>query len=140
MGTANTLLRTLAVFGVVFFSLSYGVTGGTEKDEYSLQAASTRFSGTIFPATARGERKLPLNVQIKVWTLDPSSKHRKFALPLSGFYVANCISGRITTTINNISEKRSPGEFWIVPQGTSMLVQLEGQNASLQTIVFEVTH
>ena len=77
---------------------------------------------------------------MEVWALNPKLKRQKLMLPVNGFYVANLVGGIVTVTINGISEKHLPGEFWVVPDGKSMYVQLEGQNAVLQTISFNLAN
>lgn len=140
MSKLRRVPRIVVGIGVVLasalFCLSVPAQQGAPKE---LAPASARFSGVLLPAVALGERQVPLNVRVQVWHIDAAHKRELLRLPLVGMYVANQVSGVVTTTIDGISDRHIPGEFWVVPAGKSMLVKLEGQNSILQTISFDVS-
>jgi hypothetical protein len=94
---------------------------------------ATRFSNVVRARNAKGS-EVPLKVEVKNWTVSRSA--RAFEMPEQGFYVAQLISGRITTEIAGKSTDRNPGDFWVVEKGQRMAISMKRprESAGLQTI------
>jgi hypothetical protein len=109
--------------------IAWGADGGQAVQ------GSERFAGKLLASTPRG-KTVVANVDLRVWNV---SDHQLTILPVSGFYIANAISGQLTTVMNGKSEAHSPGDFWTVPNGMPMSVAANGESATLQTIAVRAT-
>ena|SRR5450432_858483 len=74
----------------------------------------------------------PAHVTIRDWQIHGRQTVEKF--PETGALIVNLHSGRITTTIGGTQEKREPGDYWNVPAGTSMGVQVTSESAILHVV------
>jgi hypothetical protein len=66
------------------------------------------------------------------WQIHGQQKIQNF--PESGLLVVELHSGKVTTIINGKEERRNPGEFWTVPAGASMSVQVTSESAALHVV------
>jgi len=77
-------------------------------------------------------KAVPAHVTIRDWEIHGRQKIEKF--PETGALVVHLDSGRITTTIGGKQEKREPGDYWSVPAGTSMGVEVTSESAALHVV------
>jgi hypothetical protein len=105
-----------------------------DDDNKQAMQASPRFVDKLLASRPSGAT-VPVNVDIRIWTI---SEHQPVRLPVSGFYVANLISGTLVTVMNETTETHPAGDFWTVPNGVPMFVAVKGQAAILQTIAANV--
>lgn len=77
-------------------------------------------------------KAVPAYVTIRDREIHGRRKIEKF--PETGALVVHLDSGRITTTIGGKQETRELGDYWSVPTGTSMGVQVTGESAILHVI------
>jgi quercetin dioxygenase-like cupin family protein len=72
------------------------------------------------------------HVTIRDWQIHGRQRIEKF--PETGLLIIHLHSGRVTTSIRGREEKREPGDYWDVPAGTSMGVQVTSESASLHVM------
>lgn len=72
------------------------------------------------------------HVTIRDWQIHGRQKIEKF--PETGFLLVSLHSGTVITTIGGKEEKRLPGDFWTVPAGSSMGVQVTSESAGLNIV------
>jgi len=125
-GSTLAVTATAIVFG---YCLRGGIVLAADGQSRAIQG-SERFAGKLLASTPQG-KKVTVNVDLKVWNV---SSPRLTVLPVTGFCVANAISGQLVTVINGKSELHAPGDFWTVPNGVPMLVATKSESATLQTI------
>lgn len=80
----------------------------------------------------KGGRTAPAQITIRDWEIHGPQKIEKF--PEKGALIVHLDSGRITTTIAGKQEKREPGDYWSVPAGTSMGVEVSSESAALHVV------
>jgi quercetin dioxygenase-like cupin family protein len=80
---------------------------------------------------AKGAAK-PSHVLISNWAIHGTGKIERF--PERGFMVIQLHSGAVTVTINGKAEQHKGGDFWTVPAGAAMSVQVTSESAVLQTL------
>ena len=124
--TALVIGATAIVFGACLCGRIVSAADGRSCAVQGIQ----RFAGKLVASTPQGKR-VTVNVDLKVWNV---SGPRLTPLPLTGFYIANAISGQLITVINGKSELHAPGDFWTVPNGVAMSVATKSEGATLQTI------
>ena len=124
--TALVIGATAIVFGACLCGRIVSAADGRSCAVQGIQ----RFAGKLVASTPQGKR-VTVNVDLKVWNV---SGPRLTPLPLTGFYIANAISGQLITVINGKSELHAPGDFWSVPNGVAMSVATKSEGATLQTI------
>jgi quercetin dioxygenase-like cupin family protein len=74
----------------------------------------------------------PAHVTIRDWEIHGRQKIPKF--PETGALIVHLQSGRVVTTIQGKEEKREPGDYWSVPAGSSMGVQVSSESAILHVV------
>jgi len=89
-----------------------------------------RFDGRTGLRTRRGKLE-ELHVVIRNWQLHGRLRVEKFPEP--GFAIVHLHSGKVVTVINGKEQQRNGGDFWIVPAGSSMAVQVVSESALLET-------
>jgi len=72
------------------------------------------------------------HVTIRDWEIHGRQKIAKF--PETGALTVHLQSGRIITTIAGKQEKREPGDYWSVPAGAAMGVQVTSESAILHVV------
>jgi hypothetical protein len=80
----------------------------------------------------------PVHVTIQSWGLSEQRGQNGSLqeIPLRGFYVAHLLSGELSTTIDEQTVKRAPGDYWTVKSGSTMQVMVLGEYAVIETTVF----
>lgn len=91
-----------------------------------------RFDGTITLRTKAGELR-NIHVVIRNWTIRRGEKVSKF--PEQGFMIVQLRTGKVNVSIGGKEAKRKPGDFWPVPAGSSMGIEVTSEAAILQTTV-----
>lgn len=77
-------------------------------------------------------KAVPTRITIRDWQIHGRQKIEKF--PEAGTLIVHLQSGRVTTTIKGVEEKREPGDYWNVADGTSMGVQVTSESAILHIL------
>jgi len=95
-------------------------------------APAVRFEQDVVVAQKAGASK-KAHVVITDWAIHGAGKVERF--PERGFMVVQLHSGNVTVTINGKEEKRKGGDFWTVPAGAAMSVQVTSESAVLQALV-----
>ena len=90
-----------------------------------------RFEQDVVVATKAAAAK-KTHVVVANWGLHGSGKLDRF--PEQGFMVVQLHSGNVTVTINGKAETHKGGDFWTVPAGATMSVQVTSESAVLQTM------
>jgi hypothetical protein len=90
-----------------------------------------RFNNQQLALFAKG-KPAAAHVTIRDWQLHGQLKVDKF--PETGPFVVELHSGKVTTMINGKEEKRNPGDFWTVPAGATMSVQVTSESAALHVL------
>jgi quercetin dioxygenase-like cupin family protein len=90
-----------------------------------------RFEQDVVVATKAAPAKKS-HVVIANWGIHGSGKIERF--PEQGFMVVQLHSGTVTVTINGKAENHKGGDFWTVPAGAAMSVQVTSESAVLQTM------
>ncbi len=80
-------------------------------------------------------KPVPAHVTIRDWQIHGRQKIEKF--PETGALIVHLQAGRVTTTIAGLQEKREPGDYWKVPAGTSMGVQVTSESAILSIVAIQ---
>ncbi len=110
-------------------TLALGQQRGTEsKAEHGMEAL-TRFQGKVAVRTKTAVLR-PLSVAIRNWQLHGTQRIEAF--PERGSLVIQLHSGKVKTVINGKEAERKQGEFWFVPAGARMSVEVTSESALLQ--------
>jgi hypothetical protein len=72
------------------------------------------------------------HITIRDWQIHGQQKIQNF--PESGLLIVELHSGKVTTIINGKEERHNPGDFWTVPAGASMSVQVTSESAALHVV------
>ncbi len=106
--------------------------GGENKDDHlaSVVVPLSRFEGTAQLAV-KGAAPATFHVSKKNWGIHGRQKIEKY--PESGFLIVHLHSGLVTTIIDGKEEKRKVGDYWTVPAGSQMSLQVTSESASLET-------
>ncbi|HLW51496.1 MAG TPA: hypothetical protein VKW06_01535 [Candidatus Angelobacter sp.] len=72
------------------------------------------------------------HVTVRDWEIHGKQKVAKF--PETGMLIVQLQSGTVTTNIAGKEEKRRPGDFWTVPAGTTMALQVTSESAGLHVV------
>jgi hypothetical protein len=96
-------------------------------------ALSPVFQGKLMAPKTDGTMQ-PVDVSIQSWELAPG-EGGMYEIPLRGFYVAHLLSGNISTSIDGETTSQPPGAYWAVKSGATMKVRVNGQSATVETIV-----
>lgn len=90
-----------------------------------------RFNGTTTLQTKNGQSR-ELHVVVQDWAIHGRQRVEKF--PEEGFLMVHLLAGKVTTVINGKEQAYKGGEYWTVPAGSTMSVQVTSESASLQTV------
>jgi hypothetical protein len=89
-----------------------------------------RFDGKATIETKAG-KPMEAHVVIRVWQIHGRQRIERF--PEEGFMIVALHSGRVITAIGGKREERKGGDFWTVPTGSSMSVEVTSESALLET-------
>jgi hypothetical protein len=89
----------------------------------------------IVPTTGAVPQKV--RVVLANWGIHGTQKIDRF--PEQGFMIIQLHSGNVTIVINGKEEKHRGGDFWTVPAGATMSVQVTSESAVLQTMAIRST-
>ena len=109
-------------------------TAQTKSESESAVSPRVRFEGNVTMQTRAGAPRA-IRVILRDWTIRGTQRIERF--PEQGFAVVQLHSGNVTTTINGRQEKRRGGDFWTIPAGASMSLQVTSESAVLQTMVIQ---
>ena len=93
-----------------------------------------RFEGKAVLKLKTG-RAQELPVVLRSWGIHGQQHVAKF--PDQGFLVVHLHSGKVVTVINGKEQQRKGGDFWTVPAGATMSVQVKSESAVLQTLAMK---
>lgn len=91
--------------------------------------ATTRYQGTIAVSV---KAAAPVTLQVLRKNYGVVGPKAQITLE-TGFMVVHLRAGRVATIINGERRQRSPGEFWTVPAGAQLSIEVVGESASLET-------
>ncbi len=128
----NHLLTTASVLLLAATNLSGQAahSNRNKDDQSSVVVPYSRFEGTAAIKT-KGAAPASFHVVKKNWGIHGRQKVERFPEP--GFMIVHLHSGLVTTIIDGKEEKRKIGEYWTVPAGTQMSLQVTSESASLET-------
>src|SRR5690348_8511711 len=87
-----------------------------------------RFDGKTMIETKAG-KPVAAHVVVRVWQIHGRQKIDKF--PEEGFIIVALHSGKVMTTIGGKREEHKGGDFWTVPSGSTMTVEVTSESALL---------
>jgi quercetin dioxygenase-like cupin family protein len=90
-----------------------------------------RFEQDVVVATKAAAAK-KAHVVVANWGIHGAGRIERF--PEQGFMVVQLHSGAVTVTINGKADAHKGGDFWTVPAGATMSVQVTSESAVLQTM------
>src|SRR6266536_2173225 len=103
-------------------------TAAESKAEHGTEAL-TRFQGKVY-LRSKTARLRPLSVAVRNWQLHGAQMIEAF--PEKGSLIIQLHSGKVKTMINGKEAERRQGDFWLVPAGARMSVQVISESAFLQ--------
>jgi hypothetical protein len=107
----------------------------TSQSEATLALNSlARFEGKGVVHLKNG-RSYELHLALRSVGIHGKTRIERF--PEQGFLIVNLHSGRVVTVIDGKEEHRKGGDFWVVPAGSHMSVQVESESALLQTVAIQ---
>jgi glucose/arabinose dehydrogenase len=92
-----------------------------------------RFQGAL-TAKAKDGKAVPVQVALRTWSVRAGPGALR--LPDQGFLVIQLHSGKLKTTMDGKQQERHEGEFWVVPVGAQMSIEVVSETAVLQTATF----
>jgi hypothetical protein len=92
--------------------------------------ATERFSGPVVLKSTKGA-PIPLRVELRVWSLDAGRGPQKLLVP--EFTIFHLRAGTLKIVVNGKEEVRKSDDFWVLPAGSEMAVQVKGEAAVLET-------
>jgi quercetin dioxygenase-like cupin family protein len=123
--------RSAAIIASAALAISsFGVAFAQER--LAPYARTERFAGTL---TLRRPQSREVNLVIHQWIIRSRQKIAALDLPMKGVVVVQLRGGSLVTIIGGERRKRTEGEFWTVPPGTTMGIETEDDSAIVQTVV-----
>jgi hypothetical protein len=130
------------IFSYVVALVALGVAGAHAQQQRPAQQTiqgSDRFNGTLTVQNKAGATA-QLQVNLRNWSLlgeqRPGERQgtglREF--PVKGFLMAHLLAGRVHTVINGTSREWKEGDVWTLPTNASMMIEVLGETAVLQTL------
>ena len=101
--------------------------------------SSDRFTGTASVQTKSGAAR-QVQIALRNWSLHegqgPAQGQGKGpqAFPAKGFLMLHLLAGRLRTVINGTSQAWKEGDVWTLPTNATMMVEVLGETAVLQTL------
>lgn len=120
-----------ASFGIIVLAAQQAPTQPPAESVPVLES-SVRFEQDVEVPT-KGAAAKKSHVLISNYAIHGAGKIERF--PERGFMVIQLHSGAVTVTINGKAEQHKGGDFWTVPAGAAMSVQVTSESAVLQTLV-----
>src|SRR5262245_38997377 len=93
--------------------------------------SSERFSGTT-SIRAKDGRASELRVAVRNWSIGSGSVVARF--PEQGPMVVHVLAGRVSAVVDGKQQEYKEGDFWAVPAGQTLSIEVKGETATLQTI------
>ncbi len=118
----------LAVTGIITQRLPFA--DSQQKTEAALTPIE-RFDNVTTLRTKDGKRR-DIHIVIRNWIIHPGEKVSRFPEP--GFMIVQLRAGKVIVVIDGKEQKHQTGEFWAVPAGSSMSIQVTSESAVLQTM------
>jgi len=97
-------------------------------------AKTDRFAGKALLKSKNG-RAQEVSAVLQNWALHGRIQVEKF--PEHNFLVVYLHSGKVTATIDGKPEQHKGGDFWTVPAGASMSLQVTSESALLETLALK---
>ncbi len=117
--------------GVALMAAQVNRVPESEKQAANVLAPLNRFEGTTILRTKAG-RPMKIHVLLRNWGIRGRQYVEQF--PVQGFVIVHLHSGLVTTIIDGKEQKRTIGEFWTVPAGSSMSLRVTSESAFLETM------
>jgi quercetin dioxygenase-like cupin family protein len=130
VGCAAALLTVGVLWTTASVAQQSPPKGSQEKGEALVRLQPIdRFDSRTNIRTKKGGIR-NLHVVIRNWELHGRQRIAKF--PAQGFMVVQLHSGQVITTIDGKEQQHNGGDFWTVPAGSSMSLQVTSESALLQ--------
>lgn len=114
------------------FAQQAGAPEPSQKQEAIVPLSQVeRFNGKTTLQT-KGGKSQELHVVVQDWGIHGRQRVEKF--PEEGFMVVHLLAGKVMTVIDGKEQAHQGGEYWTVPVGSTMSVQVTSESASLQTL------
>jgi hypothetical protein len=110
----------------------------TSKDIFEGGATTkTNVGAEALNTTAAVAAPAGIHISIKSWGISGDRRGGSVPqeIPLQGFYLAHVLTGEITATIDGVTTRHSPGDYWAVKPGATMKAKALGDYAMLETTV-----
>src|SRR5262249_11448758 len=116
----------------LFVAIAFPLVGAMAQELYPIQKFEGRTTTPAKEGVTQG-----VHVSVQSWKIAGHRDRDEVAqeIPLRGFYVAQLLSGDISTTIDGQTTRRAPGDYWTVKTGATMQVKVLGEFAVLETTV-----
>jgi hypothetical protein len=89
-----------------------------------------RFQGPLTLKTREG-KTLALNVGLRIWSIDGALGRQ--TLRTTDYTVFRLRAGRIKTVLDGKEQIRNVDEYWTLPAGSTLSVEVKGETALLET-------
>jgi quercetin dioxygenase-like cupin family protein len=133
--------RCIRKFFAAAAALSIGVLAAQRSSAQQAPAQQPPPAAPVLEPTVRFEQDValpakrpakPSHVLLSNWAIHGTGKIQRF--PEGGFMVVQLHNGAVTVTINGKAEQHKAGDFWTVPAGAAMSVEVTSESAVLQTL------
>jgi len=128
----NRILLSLASLLLITALQAQQPEGGKEeaKEPNALQPIE-RFNNRQMTLLKNG-KPVKVHVTVRDWQIHGRQKIGNF--PEGGLRIVFLHSGTVTAVIGGKEEKHLPGDYWNVPAGTSMGIQVTSESATLHIV------
>jgi quercetin dioxygenase-like cupin family protein len=136
---ARRSFLTSAVAGLVFGCLPLAATTLAQKQEGINTATiqhSEKFQGGATLLDKGGKPRM-VRASVHQWTILGDQLIPEFQE--HGFLLVQLLGGKVTTVIEGKEQKRSSGEFWVVPANARMSIHATGETATLEVTVLSIS-
>jgi hypothetical protein len=92
--------------------------------------ATERFNGLMVMKTTKGA-PMSVRVGLRLWSLDAGPGRQQLLVP--EYTIFHLRAGRLQIVVNGKEEVHKSDDFWVLPAGSQMGVQVKGEAAVLET-------
>jgi hypothetical protein len=124
----TAMKRFKLIYALLAFTSGVAASAAVAQPASETSRTVTLFSNKV--EMPPGGSVAAMEVEVKDWLVPKAPSGLQ--IPAQGFYVAQLLSGVVTTDIKGKSETRKPGDFWTVDAGSSMSVTLAPRKESAQ--------
>jgi hypothetical protein len=138
-GIMNKILKCIVFVFLLTPVLVFAQQSSKKKSADSKDAATAawkafrmreRFQGPLTLKTKAG-KTLALNVGLRIWSIDGTLGRQ--TLRTTDYTVFRLRAGRIKTIIDGKEQVRNVDEYWTLPAGSTLSMEVKGETALLET-------